>query len=120
MCYNDMQKEGGKMYHRHLTDEEWNAISDFTHDAKCDEVFDICTDENGDYFWDFEEDCMLPFDEGLYLMACDIAEDGVIYARKDKEHRQIIGEIFEKYCSDEHIKQRVRMVNENLNKKFAN
>lgn len=102
--------ENEKVY-KHLTDEEWNAVSKFTADNKLDEVFDICTDENGDYFWDFEEDCMLPFDEGLYLMECNIWSDGVCFAYYNKEYRHLIQNIFDKYCENETIKKSVQNVN---------
>ena len=107
--------------YRHLTDLEWNTILDFTYDAKCDEVFDIHSDVNGDYFYDFENHCKIPFEEGLYLMSWDIFDVGVIYADKSRAgQREVIGQIFEKYCQDENVKNYVLTVNEKLKKKFKN
>lgn len=111
-----------KDYYRYLTDDEWNTISWFTHDAKCDEVFDIRTNmDYGDYFYDYEEERIMPFQEGLEWLSWDILYDGVRYAQDDRaEQREIIGQIFEKYCDNEKIKKYVREVNAKLRKENAN
>lgn len=104
--------ENEKVY-KHLTDEEWNAISKFTADNKLDEMFDIMYVYNGkgDYFWDFEEGCVMPFEVGLGYMADNIWSDGVCFAYYDKEYRYLIQNIFDKYCENETIKKSVRNVN---------
>lgn len=100
-----------EIVYKKLTDEEWNAISKFTGDNKLDEVFDIMCDENGDYFWDFEECCAMPFEVGLGYMADNIWSDGVCFAYYDKEYRHLIQNIFDKYCENDTVKNYVRNVN---------
>ena len=103
--------------YKHLTNMEWNAISYFTGDNKLDMVFDIMEDENGDYFWDFEEGCVMPFEEGLGYMADNIWTEGVCFADYNKEYRHLIQNIFDKYCENESTKNDVRNVNLVLDKR---
>ena len=101
--------------YRHLTDEEWNAISQFTADNKLDEVFDIASDENGDFFYDFELEEQIPFEDCLCDLACCIGIEGLYYPNYSKDFRDTIGEIFDKYCETEKVKRHVKSVNEMLN-----
>lgn len=106
--------------YKHLTDEEWNDVSKFTADNKLDEVFDICTDENGDYFYDYELNSKVPFEEYLCYLADNIYTSGVYYPSYDRQFRNLIEEIFNKYCEHESVKSHVRIINEILNAKNEN
>lgn len=108
-----------KVY-KHLTNEEWNAVSLFTHNSKMDLVMDITGDENGDYFYDLEEDCQVPFEEGLSLMADNIADSGVVFAEESFEHRHIIEDIFRKFCENDKLILYVKNVNKILDKQTEN
>lgn len=106
-------------YYVRLTDKEYNAISRFTRQSHMDEVVDISTHvERGDYFYDYDENRIIPFEEGLQCMIDNIYVKGVAYAYEDKEHRNIILEIMENYSIDDRKKEYVRQVNEELDKQI--
>ena len=105
-----------KIY-KHLTDKEWNAISQFTADNNLDTVFDIAEDEDGDFFFDFELDKKVPFEEYLCYLADNIYTDGVYYPKYDHEFRELLSSIFDKYCGNEKVKQYVKSVNKQLDEK---
>ena len=111
-----MTEQSGSKIYKKLTDEEWNAIQKFIMDNKLDEVFDILENEMGDYFWDMEYDCYLPFESGLDLMADNVYWDGCVFAHYDYMFRHFIQMIFEKYSTHEDRINWVRKVNLTIDK----
>ena len=111
-----MPRPDSKIY-KHLTDKEWNAISQFTADNNLDTVFDIAEDEDGDFFFDFELDKKVPFEEYLCYLADNIYTDGVYYPNYSHEFRELLSSIFDKYCGNEKVKQYVKSINKQLDEK---
>lgn len=58
------------MARKMLTDEEYNAISHYTHNTQIDDVFDIFgTIQDEDFFIDYEENELINLEEGLAILA---------------------------------------------------
>ena len=105
-------------YYQNLETNEWNAIMLFTHYTKLDEVVDIMHDVNhGDYFFDFDEGAMIPFEEGLECLVDNIGTTGLIYCELNRTDRHTLETIINKYSNDDWKKEYVKKVNETLDKR---
>ena len=105
-------------YYNRMTVEEFNLISNFTHKVRLDEVVDIMHDDTfGDYFYDFEEEMKIPFEEGIECIVDNIGSSGYVYCELNSEYRNMIYEFVNKYSIDRKKKEYVKKVNEILDKK---
>ena len=56
-----------------LTDTEFNLVLRYTSAIKLDDSLDLASDEQNDYFYDFENDEKLSLEEGFSIIAEGIA-----------------------------------------------
>lgn len=104
-------------YYVKLKAEEFNAILTFIRRFYLDEFVDILHDVNkGDYFYDYDEQRIIPFEEGLKCIVGNISVRRVAYPYANKKHRDIILSIIETYSIDKDKKDYVKQVNEILDK----
>ena len=105
-------------YYVNLKNEEWNVLQNLIFKSKMEEVISLDNIETfGDYFYDMDEDIKLPFTEGLEILANDIGVVGYVYAEFPKTERDIVEDIYKKYCLNKNVINFVKNVNKTLDNK---
>lgn len=108
-------------YYVNLKPEEYNAISRLTAISKCDGSFDIQYDvNNGDYFFDFEEQEMIAFETGLDWLSANIGIEGLAYPFLNRTEREHILAVYEKHYTDERVTEFIRETNLELENQKEN